>query len=74
MRIVHDVFIELDVKKALDDRMDLYLSKNNLILSRGFDGVISSVTKNNKSKSINSELLGIFQKSYDTWRKWLKRS
>jgi len=45
MRVINDVFIELDVKKALDDGMDLFLSKNNMILSRGFNNVISPVNK-----------------------------
>ncbi|PON34620.1 Phosphotransferase KptA/Tpt [Parasponia andersonii] len=35
-----EVLIYLDVKKALEDGMKLYISDNKVILSEGFDGVI----------------------------------
>jgi len=40
MRQSCTIYIELDVEKALKDGMELFLSRNNVILSRGFDGVI----------------------------------
>jgi len=43
MRVVYDVFIELDVEKALKNGMDLFLSKNNMILTQGLNGIISPV-------------------------------
>ena len=43
MRTSCAVFIELDVEKALQDGIEIFLSKNGVILSRGKDGVISPV-------------------------------
>ncbi|XP_022147085.1 tRNA 2'-phosphotransferase 1 [Momordica charantia] len=41
MRRDVNVLIFLDVKKALDDGMKLYVSDNKVILTEGFDGVVA---------------------------------
>ena len=43
MRQACTVFIELDIEKALKDGMELFLTKNNVIQTKGFDGVIPTV-------------------------------
>ncbi|EEF50369.1 conserved hypothetical protein [Ricinus communis] len=40
MRRNVNVLIYLDVKKALEDGMKLYISDNRVILTEGFDGVV----------------------------------
>ncbi|TKW19488.1 hypothetical protein SEVIR_4G023200v4 [Setaria viridis] len=40
MRSNINILIHLDVKKALNDGMKLYISENKVILTEGFDGVI----------------------------------
>ncbi|PUZ62334.1 hypothetical protein GQ55_4G348500 [Panicum hallii var. hallii] len=40
MRQNVNVLIHLDVRKALNDGMKLYISDNNVILTEGFDGVV----------------------------------
>ncbi|KAK9749259.1 hypothetical protein RND81_02G113300 [Saponaria officinalis] len=40
MRRDINLVIFLDVKKALEDGMKLYMSENNVILTEGFDGVV----------------------------------
>ena len=50
MREPCTIFIELDVEKALKDGMELFLTKNNTIVTKGFDAIIPQVTRNiNKS-------------------------
>ena len=41
MRNTCDILIELDLEKALKDGMKFYISKNKVILSSGFDDLIS---------------------------------
>ncbi|XP_038893116.1 tRNA 2'-phosphotransferase 1 [Benincasa hispida] len=41
MRRDVNILIFLDVKKALDDGMKLYISDNKVILTEGFDGVVA---------------------------------
>ena len=43
MRTSCAVFIELDVEKALQDGIEMFMSKNGVVLSRGKNGVISPV-------------------------------
>ena len=40
MRIKCEVFIEIDMAKAMNDGIIFSISKNGVILSRGIDGVI----------------------------------
>lgn len=40
MRSSCDLYIEIDLKKAMENGMKFYLSSNNVILTSGFDGVI----------------------------------
>lgn len=40
MRNTCNVFIELDLAKALQDGIKMYQSSNNVILTSGIDGVI----------------------------------
>ncbi len=50
MREPCTIFIELDVEKALKDGMELFLTKNNTVVTKGFDGVIPTVNiHSNKS-------------------------
>ena len=43
MRKSCDLFIEIDVEKAMKDGMQFFESKNKVILSAGVDGFISRV-------------------------------
>ncbi|XP_048227537.1 tRNA 2'-phosphotransferase 1-like [Ricinus communis] len=40
IRLSVNVLIYLDVKKALEDGMKLYVSDNRVILTEGFDGIL----------------------------------
>ncbi len=40
MRKTCEIFIELDAEKAIKDGMKIYISKNNVILTSGFEKTI----------------------------------
>jgi len=40
MRKKCEIFIELDLKKCLEDKMEIFISTNKVILSAGFDRFI----------------------------------
>lgn len=43
MRQSCTVFIEVDVAKAMNDGIEFFISENNVILSRGINGVMPPV-------------------------------
>ncbi len=42
MRTDCQILIYLDIQKCLDDKIELYLSENNVVLTKGNDGVLDS--------------------------------
>jgi len=57
MRKSCDLFIEIDVAKAMKNGMIFYESKNKVVLSSGFDGIIPRVfLKELKYRNILKEL------------------
>ena len=46
MRKTCDMFIEIDLSKAMKDKMKFFKSKNGVILSPGLEGAISRVNIN----------------------------
>ncbi|EGR29175.1 hypothetical protein IMG5_161250 [Ichthyophthirius multifiliis] len=56
MRKTCDIFIEIDVIKAINDGIQFFVSKNNVILSSGKNGILESkyfkIVKNNKNEII----------------------
>ena len=40
MNYIGQVYIELDLSKAMQDGLEFYLSKNKVVLSSGIDGTI----------------------------------
>ena len=43
MRQSCDVFIELDIEKALKDGIEIFISTNKVILTRGINGALPTV-------------------------------
>jgi 2'-phosphotransferase len=43
MRNSSDIIIELDLKKAMNDGIEFYISSNNVILSEGINGIIPPI-------------------------------
>ena len=43
MRYSSDIMIEIDVPKAMKAKIKFHRSKNNVILSSGFDGIIPTM-------------------------------
>lgn len=56
MRSTCQVFIEIDLERALAAGMDFFVSENNVLLSRGFDGAIPP-TFFKRVTDINGKLL-----------------
>lgn len=54
MRQSCTVFIEVDAEKAIKDGIEFFISENNVILSRGINGVIQPV--NTKTHHLLSSL------------------
>lgn len=65
MRTSCSVYIELDVEKCLADGIEIFKSKNGVILSRGIDGVIKPVKMNCLKKISYLLIIGIFQESFE---------
>ncbi|OMH85684.1 tRNA 2'-phosphotransferase 1 [Zancudomyces culisetae] len=40
MRASADIYIYIDVKSAMDDGIEFFISENNVILTSGIDGVL----------------------------------
>lgn len=51
MRATCNAFIDIDMEKAMKDGVEFYLSKNNVILSRGINGLMPTVDRENISNS-----------------------
>lgn len=43
MRKTCHIFIEVDIDRAMKDGIKFYISKNNVVLSSGFNGVIPPI-------------------------------
>jgi 2'-phosphotransferase len=43
MRKTCDIYIEINIEKAMKDGIKFYVSKNNVILSSGLEGVIEPI-------------------------------
>lgn len=55
MRKTCDTYIELDLRKAMDDGVKFFESRNNVVLSPGIEGVIPKVRAGERCRSIFKE-------------------
>jgi len=66
MRTSCSVFIELDVEKALADGIEIFKSKNGVILSRGIDGFIKPEYFKKVLKKVKADLKEVDPSEYKT--------
>jgi len=66
MRTSCSVFIELDVEKCLADGIEIFRSKNGVILSRGVDGLIKPEYFKKVLKKVKADLKEVDPSEYKT--------